>query len=131
MLTGAKAQATTSLRKPKNKRHRISAIQKLQGVIVDRIIPDFEELPPLWPRPRQGLYSLLRPEKEDALMYDDEDEHAFSHFKGHLDIGPAIRPTFTVSRDVVDRVLMEPSAAEDKSWLVNVPALDALQVARA
>ncbi|KAF4581043.1 hypothetical protein GQ602_007180 [Ophiocordyceps camponoti-floridani] len=40
-----------------------------------------ESLPTTWPRAGQGLYAKLASEKEDgALLVDDDDEEAFSHF---------------------------------------------------
>ncbi|KAL6873085.1 hypothetical protein J3F83DRAFT_760101 [Trichoderma novae-zelandiae] len=43
---------------------------------------DYQDaLPPMWPRPGEGLYAKLRPEDEDrAFLLDENDEEAFSHF---------------------------------------------------
>ncbi|KAH6695295.1 hypothetical protein F5X68DRAFT_257970 [Plectosphaerella plurivora] len=111
--TGAKAQATTSLRKPKNKRHRISAIRKVQDGVATFVEPliydvDVHTLPGQWPRPREGLYALLKPEKDDTLMFDDMDEQAFSHFKGPIDSGPPVRPTYIVHTTLVPEVPEKP-----------------------
>ncbi|EFQ32515.1 PHD-finger domain-containing protein [Colletotrichum graminicola] len=41
---------------------------------------DDDALPESWPKAGHGLYSKLKPEREDPLLFDDKDEEAFSHF---------------------------------------------------
>ncbi|GKT48237.1 uncharacterized protein ColSpa_08418 [Colletotrichum spaethianum] len=41
---------------------------------------DDDALPESWPKAGHGLYAKLKPEKEDSLLFDDNDEEAFSHF---------------------------------------------------
>lgn len=80
---GAHAKATTSLRRPTNKKHRVSAIRKVQDLAAVALgIVEHEEdiLPPLWPKVGHGLYAQLGPEEKDAWMYDDDDGEAFSHW---------------------------------------------------
>ncbi|KAK1976365.1 hypothetical protein LZ30DRAFT_603641 [Colletotrichum cereale] len=41
---------------------------------------DDDALPASWPKAGHGLYAKLKPEREDPLLFDDNDEEAFSHF---------------------------------------------------
>ncbi|GKT54578.1 PHD finger domain-containing protein [Colletotrichum tofieldiae] len=41
---------------------------------------DDDALPESWPKAGHGLYAKLKPEREDPLLFDDNDEEAFSHF---------------------------------------------------
>ncbi|KAK1625489.1 hypothetical protein BDP81DRAFT_452940 [Colletotrichum phormii] len=74
--------------KPSKQRSKTGGVRKILKTAptgaADQAAADAEDaedaLPDSWPKAGHGLYARLGPEKDDPMMYDDNDEEAFSHF---------------------------------------------------
>ncbi|OHE92383.1 hypothetical protein CORC01_12310 [Colletotrichum orchidophilum] len=74
--------------KPSKQRSKTGGVRKILKTApagaADQAAADAEDsedaLPESWPKAGHGLYQRLKPERDDPLLYDENDEEAFSHF---------------------------------------------------
>ncbi|KAK1535863.1 hypothetical protein CPAR01_09405 [Colletotrichum paranaense] len=74
--------------KPSKQRSKTGGVRKILKTAptgaADQAEADAEDsedaLPESWPKAGHGLYQRLKSEKDDPMLYDDNDEEAFSHF---------------------------------------------------
>lgn len=72
--------------RPSKKRSKTGGVRKIlktaPAEVAGQTVDDEDDdvLPESWPKAGHGLYARLKPEKEDLILFDDNDEEAFSHF---------------------------------------------------
>lgn len=74
--------------KPSKQRSKTGGVRKILKTAptgaADQAEADAEDsedaLPESWPKAGHGLYQRLKSERDDPMLYDDNDEEAFSHF---------------------------------------------------
>ncbi|OLN88293.1 hypothetical protein CCHL11_00190 [Colletotrichum chlorophyti] len=69
--------------KPSKQRSKTGGVRKILKTAPAGAVDEDDDddvLPESWPKPGHGLYARLKPEKDDPVLYDNNDEEAFSHF---------------------------------------------------